>query len=235
MKIRVHSIESLATLDGDGVRYGVFLSGCPLRCVYCHNPDTWATNNAKEYTQTELYNKILRYKPYFGERGGVTFSGGEPLLQAKALIPLVASLKQCGINIVVDTAANVDLDKDTKALIELVDTMIIDLKFHTEQDYKKFTNGSLQKVLDIAGFARDQGKRIWLRTVIVPQINDTKADIEALKFIAKSIGGIEKYELLAFHTMGFQKYEALGLKNPLQSTPALQQEKLEELQKILDN
>ncbi len=235
MDIRVHSIESLATLDGDGVRYGVFLSGCPLRCVYCHNPDTWATTNSTLYTQTALFKKILRYKPYFGKRGGVTFSGGEPLLQAGALIPLIVMLKEAGVDVVIDTSANVKLDSSVKELINLVDTLIIDLKFYKEEDYAKYTKGSLQKVLDIAEFAKQAGKRIWIRTVVVPNINDTEQDILQYKAVVNSIGGVEKYELLAFHTLGFQKYTALDMQNPLEGTPPLSQQRLVELQKIIDN
>lgn len=229
----IHSFESMAALDGDGIRYAVFFTGCPLRCAYCHNPDTWY-RTGKEWTSQELVNKISRYKSYFKKGGGVTFSGGEPLLNAEFIAETGKLLKEQGINYAVDTSGSVALTDNVRTALDGADLVILDLKFYEPESYKKYTKGNFNNFVDIGKYCSEKGIRMWLRTVIVPGINDNEESIIKYAAFAKQFK-FEKYELLAFHTMGFFKYENLGEENPLADTPPLDKSKLDELQKILDN
>lgn len=229
----IHSFESMAALDGDGIRYAVFLTGCPLRCAYCHNPDTWH-KSGRDWTAQELVNKIKRYKPYFKNGGGVTFSGGEPLLSADFIIEAGELLKSQGINYAVDTSGSVALTDNVKKTLDGADLVILDLKFYDSQNYKKYTGGVFENFVSIGKYCTEKGIRLWLRTVVVPGINDSEEEIEKYVEFAKQFS-YEKYELLGFHTMGFFKYENLGIENPLKGTPALDKDKLKKLQTIIDN
>lgn len=232
MNADIHSFESMAALDGDGIRYAVFFTGCPLRCAYCHNPDTWY-RTGKEWTSQELVNKISRYKSYFKKGGGVTFSGGEPLLNAEFITETGKLLKEHGINYAIDTSGSVALTDNVRTALDGADLVILDLKFYEPESYKKYTKGNFNNFVNIGKYCSEKGIRMWLRTVIVPGINDNEESIIKYAAFAKQFK-FEKYELLAFHTMGFFKYENLGEENPLADTPPLNKSKLEELQKILD-
>lgn len=233
LKADIHSFESMAALDGDGIRYAVFFTGCPLRCVYCHNPDTWF-KSGKEWSTQSLVDKIKRYKPYFKNGGGVTFSGGEPLLNAAFINEAGELLSAEGIGYALDTSGSVPLTEDVRKALDNAELVILDLKFHNEVDYKKYTYGQFENFINIGRYCTRNNIRLWLRTVIVPDINDTRADIEKYAELAKQFR-FEKYELLAFHTMGFFKYENLKMKNPLADKPALEKEKLCELKKYLNS
>lgn len=228
----IHSFESMAALDGEGIRYGVFFTGCPLRCVYCHNPDTWF-NSGRDYSAEELAKKIQRYKPYFKNGGGVTFSGGEPLFNASFINEVSPFLRENEIGYCLDTSGSVPLTDEVKACIDNADMVILDIKFYNEADYKKYTGGNFENFVAIGKYCSDTGKRLWLRTVVVPEINDSAEQIEEYAKFSKQFKH-EKYELLAFHTMGFFKYENLEIENPLKDKKALSKKKLEELQKIID-
>lgn len=232
MKADIHSFESMAALDGDGIRYAVFFTGCPLRCAYCHNPDTWF-KSGNEWTSDDLVNKIKRYKPYFKKGGGVTFSGGEPLLNADFIIETGKLLKAEGINYAVDTSGSVPLTDSVKKALDGADLVILDVKFYDVESYKKYTKGNFNNFVEIGKYCTEKGIRLWLRTVVVPEINDDEENIKKYAEFSKQFK-FEKYELLAFHTMGFFKYENLGVENSLINTPALEKSRLEELQKILD-
>lgn len=229
----IHSFESLATLDGEGIRYGVFFTGCPLRCVYCHNPDTWFAGGT-EYSAKQLADKIKRYKPYFKNGGGATFSGGEPLLNAAFINEVFPLLKAEGINYCLDTSGSVPLTDEVKECIDNADMVILDIKFCDSESYKKYTGGRFENFIEIGKYCSQTGKKLWLRTVVVPNINDSEEAIKKYAQFAKQFD-YEKYELLAFHTMGFFKYENLGIENPLLNTKALSKERLAELQKTIDN
>ncbi len=229
---KIHSFESLAALDGEGIRYGVFFTGCPLRCVYCHNPDTWF-GSGQEYSAQDLVKKIKRYKPYFKNGGGVTFSGGEPLLHAAFINETAPLLKENGIGYCLDTSGSVVLTNAVKACINGADMVILDIKFCDVESYKAYTGGDFENFVHIGRYCTETGKRLWLRTVVVPGINDSEAQIKQYAEFAKQFE-YEKYELLAFHTMGFFKYEKLGIENPLAGKKALSKERLLELQKIVD-
>ena len=229
----IHSFESLAALDGVGIRYDIFFTGCPLRCAYCHNPDTWFKSE-KNYTAEQIYKKIIRYKPYFKKGGGVTFSGGEPLLNAKFINEVYPMIAEEGIGYCLDTSGSVALTDDVKTAIDNADMVILDIKFYNPQDYEKYTKGDFNKFVEIGKYCTSINKRMWLRTVVVPGINDTEADMERyVEFVAQF--KFEKYELLAFHTMGFFKYENLKIENPLKDTEALDKSRLEELQNYLNS
>ena len=229
--MRVHSIESMAARDGDGIRYCVFLSGCPLRCVYCHNPDTQKAIG-KEMTPDEVAKKALRYKPYFKNGGGVTFSGGEPLLQADEIIKAGRILKENGVGYILDTSLALPLTDEVKGAIDGADMILADLKFANAEAMKRHTDGKLNLVLDALDYINKTGKRCRIRTVVVPDINDSvEALAEYLPIIEKSRP--EAWELLPFHTMGFFKYEESGLDNPLKSTPAMSVSRLGEIKKEL--
>lgn len=232
MKADIHSFESMAALDGDGIRYAVFFTGCPLRCAYCHNPDTWF-KSGNEWTSDDLVNKIKRYKPYFKKGGGVTFSGGEPLLNADFIIETGKLLKAEGINYAVDTSGSVPLTDSVKKALDGADLVILDVKFYDAESYQKYTKGNFNNFVEIGKYCTEKGIRLWLRTVVVPEINDDEESIKKYAEFSKQFK-FEKYELLAFHTMGFFKYENLGVENSLINTPALEKSRLEELQKILD-
>lgn len=233
MKANIHSFESMAALDGDGIRYAVFFTGCPLRCIYCHNPDTWyPTEN--EWEAQDLVNKIKRYKPYFAKGGGVTFSGGEPLLNAKFITETGILLKKEGINYAIDTSGSVPLSDDVKSALDGAELVILDVKFYDEESYKKYTKGTFKNFVSIGNYCSEKGIRLWLRTVIVPGINDSNEQIAQYADFAGNFK-FEKYELLSFHTMGFFKYENLGIDNPLKDTPALDKSRLKELQSYLNN
>ncbi len=228
----LHSIESLAAVDGTGVRCSFFLSGCPLRCVYCHNPDTWE-RSGREVTEAELVKKAKRYKPYYGEDGGVTFSGGEPLLQASFIRTVVPGLQKENIPYILDTSGQVELCEDVRFVYENCQSVILDLKFWDDASYRKYTGCGIEKTLKTLDFLEEIEKPTLVRTVIVPGINDTCEHVRAYQDIISSYSCVTDYELLPFHTMGFFKYEKLGLENPLKDTKALDPKKLDELKQCL--
>ena len=232
--MRIHSFESLATLDGDGVRYAIYFNGCPLRCVYCHNPDTWGVSG-EDYSAEDLFNKVKRYKPYFGQNGGVTFSGGEPLLNAPYINEVNSYLKTADIKYALDTSGQVEMTDDVKEAINNSDLVILDLKFYDNDSYYKYTGKTMMKTITMLYYLAAIEKRTWIRTVIVPGINDSKEILDKYIDIVKQFPHVEKYELLGFHTMGFFKYENLGIDNPLKDTPALSQDVLKDLQNYVDN
>ncbi len=230
MKGIVHSFESLAAVDGKGVRFCVFLAGCPLRCVYCHNPDTWEMAG-KEFTPEELVRKLKRYKPYFGKDGGVTFSGGEPLLQARFIRSCVPFLKEEGISYVIDTSGQVALSEDVRFVLQYAQQVILDLKFWDDPSYLKYTGKDMKKTMDLLHFLDEIGKETLLRTIVVPGINDSEEILCRYRALVKDFSCISKHELLPFHTMGFFKYEKLGIPNPLANVKALSPERLDEIKK----
>ncbi len=227
----VHSFESMAARDGDGIRYCIFLSGCPLRCVYCHNPDTQKAGG-KYYSPEQLAKKALRYKPYFKNGGGVTFSGGEPLLQSDEIVRTGRLLKRNGVGYVLDTSLALPLTDSVKKAIDESDMVLADLKFPTPEKMKEFTVGNLCYVLDALDYIAKTKKRCRIRTVVVPGINDS---IEALSEYIPLVEKAEPefWELLPFHTMGFFKYEELGVDNPLKDTKPMSLTVLDELKKML--
>ncbi len=229
-----HSFESLAAVDGEGLRCAVFLSGCPLRCVYCHNPDTWQMGE-KTIEEDALVRKILRYKPYFGVNGGVTFSGGEPLVQSEFLLCVIPLLQKEHIPFIVDTSGAVALTESVMEVLAQSQSVLLDLKFWNDESYRTYTGQSIDSVLKTLSYLDSVGKKTVIRTVIVPGINDSEEVLDHYLKLLSGYSCITKYELLGFHTMGFFKYDNLGITNPLSEIPALPKERLQELQTYVDS
>ena len=234
MKGYLHSCESLAAVDGMGLRCAVFLAGGPLRCAYCHNPDTWTANVGTETDAEALVRKIKRYKPYFKDNGGVTFSGGEPLLQAAFIREIVPLLAAEGIPYAVDTSGAVVLTDDVKFVLANAQTVLLDLKLWDNESYLQYTKHSWDNTLKTLAYLNEIGKSTWIRTVVVPGINDSEEILERYLQTLKSYACVDKYELLGFHTMGFFKYRESGIENPLVNTPPLDPDKKIALQAFVN-
>lgn len=231
----INSIETLGTLDGPGIRFVVFLQGCKLRCLYCHNPETWNLNSkdAVEISPQELIEKVEKYKNYFGKDGGVTFSGGEPLLQPEFLLECLKLCKEKNIHTCLDTAG-FGFGK-YEEILNYVDLVILDVKAVESEEYTHITGQKINKFNEFLKVAQDMNKKMWLRQVVVPDINDNKEHIEKLKLFASTLKNIEKVELLPYKTIGVHKYETLNLKYRLDGVNELSQEKLNELNSYLNN
>ncbi len=231
MKGYIHSIQSMGMVDGPGVRTVVFTEGCPLRCVYCHNPDTWE-RRAEDLTEAgELAQKILRFYPYI-KNGGVTFSGGEPCLEAPFLTELARLLKEKRLHIALDTSGAV-YNADVEALLSLTDLVLLDIKMTTEEDYKRHIGMSLSAALGFLNKLEEMGKAVWVRHVAVPGITDTEENIFRLKKLLDGYTCVKRIELLPFKTLCLEKYKSLGIPFPLADTPPLPALRLEELKKLL--
>ena len=228
MKGRVSSLQSLGTVDGPGLRYVIFLQGCPLRCVYCHNPETWDPAGGREYAPEALVEKVLRCRAYFGEQGGVTVSGGEPLLQAPFVAELFRQLKEAGIHTALDTSGAGDLQQAAQVL-DWTDLVLLDLKFPDEAGYRRYCRGSWAQTQAFAALAGEKHVPLWVRHVVVPGLNDSLEDLRAIKAQAESLPGFQKLEWLPFHNMCLEKYQQLGLPFPLEGTPALEDQDLAHL------
>lgn len=233
--LNVHSIESFATFEGERIRYALFLIGCPYRCVYCHNPDTWYAGGAgKHMTVDEIITQIDHYKAFYKNGGGLTVSGGEPLLQSEAVEELFKRVKELGLTNTIDTSCAV-IPKNIETLLNYTDLVIVDLKFHNNEDYHKFANGSLGNTIKMLDILKNRQIKVWIRTVIVPNINDTKSDIDKYTEIVKEYKSIlGKYQLLGYHTMGNFKYQQLGIKYALEGVKDLDENVLVELQNYAD-
>ena len=228
----INSIETMGLVDGPGIRFVVFMQGCTLRCLYCHNPETWNLKKGLEISPEKLVEKIKRYKPYFEDTGGVTFSGGEPLLQPEFLIETMRLCKKNNIHTCLDTAG-VGTSKDEEVL-KYTDLVILDIKGTTQEEYKKMTGQSMEKVNTFIELCNKMNKKMWLRQVIVPGINDNKESILRLKEYIKKIKNVEKIELIPYHTYGSDKYKKLGIVYPLEGIEAMNEFTLNDLKKILE-
>lgn len=230
----IHSFESLGALDGPGIRFVIFMQGCHMKCKYCQNRDTWLTNCGKQYSVDKVIHKILKYKNYFiASNGGVTFSGGEPLLQSKFLIDVCTRLKQENINVTIDTSGNLELTKDIKKVIDLADLFLLDIKCINDEICKDLIGFSNKKELAFAKYLSENNKKMWIRQVLVPGYTDKKEDLEKLKEFIKSLKTVEKVEILPYHDMGKHKWEELGLKYELENVRIPTEEDVENAKKIL--
>ena len=235
MKGLINSIETLGTLDGPGIRFVVFLQGCKLRCLYCHNPETWnlKSNEAVEITPQELVEKVEKYKNYYGEDGGVTFSGGEPLLQPEFLLECLKLCKEKNIHTCLDTAG-VGFG-DYEEILKYTDLVILDIKAVEGDEYTHITGQKINAFNKFLRVAQDMNKKLWLRQVIVPGVNDDKEHIEKLKQFTNTLKKVEKVELLPYKTIGVHKYKTLNLPYRLEGVEELSQSKLDELNEYLNN
>lgn len=228
----IHSIQSLGTVDGPGVRYVVFMMGCPLRCSCCHNPDTWQ-GIGKKYTPEQIVENALRYKEYFGKEGGVTFSGGEPLLQADFVKEACALLKQQGINTCLDTSGCI-LNDSVKELLKVTDRVLLDIKYLSEELYQKYVGMSFKSAVDFLEYLNDNKILTTVRQVIIPSLNDKKEDVLALKTLVSKYHCVDKMEILAFKKICQVKYDNMGIEFPLKDYPTPTNEQMTELNKIIN-
>ena len=231
MKGYVHSLQSLGTVDGPGVRSVVFLSGCPLRCVYCHNPDTWEKKESQLTDADELAERLLSFYSFI-KKGGVTFSGGEPLLQAEFVTEVTGILKKAGLHVAIDTCGS-PITPATERLLEVADLFLLDIKMTTEEDYKRYTGGSLQTTMAFLDRLEEMQKDVWIRHVVVPGINDTEEDIERLAALISGYKCIKKVELLPFRNLCLEKYRALEIPFQLENTPPMKADETERLERML--
>lgn len=215
MKGRIHSFESLGAVDGPGVRYIVFMQGCCLKCKYCQNRDTWDLNGGTEYEVEEVFNQIMRYKNYILTNGGVTISGGEPLLQPDFLIELFKKLKAEGIHTCIDTSGTVQLTDKIKEVIALTDLFLLDIKCINDEVCKDLAGVSNKLELEFARYLSENGKKLWIRQVLVPGITDDENDLKDLKEFISTLKTVEKVEVLRYHDLGKFKWDNLGLEYPL--------------------
>lgn len=207
---RVHSIQSLGTLDGPGVRFVIFLQGCNLRCGCCHNPDTWDRDGGTEYTPLELVEKAAGYKGYFGKNGGITLSGGEPLLQAEFAKEIFDECKKREIHTCLDTSGSI-LNEDVKSLLSVTDRVLLDIKYPSEEQYRKFVGCGIDAPLRFLEYLNQRNIPTTLRQVTIPSLNDTEESVQFLNELVKKYPCIDKIELLPFKKICAVKYQQLGL------------------------
>ena len=234
VKARVHSFESFGAVDGPGIRFVIFFQGCGLRCKYCHNRDTWPVNAGLKYSADELLAKINRYKNYFAvSGGGVTLSGGEPLLQQDFLLEFLPKLKKASIHIAIDTSGNFPLTDKMKKIIELTDLFLLDIKCINDDICKDLVGVSNKLELDFAKYLSDIGKDVWIRQVLVPGITDHEEDLLHLKEFIGTLTNVKKVEILAYHDLGRFKWENLGCNYELDDVPNATTEDVARAKKIL--
>jgi len=231
---RIHSFESFGTVDGPGIRYVIFMQGCPLRCKYCHNRDTWDAKKGEEYDVETIYNKIIRCKTYIdSSNGGVTVSGGEPLLQAKFLIELFKKLKENGFHTAIDTSGNVPLSDDIKELLKYTSLVILDIKHIDSKKCEFLTGLPNENELSFAKYLSENNIPMWIRQVLVPGITDNKEDLIKTRKFIDSLSTVEKVEVLPYHDLGKYKWNELGEKYPLEDTPLPSDESIKMAKEIL--
>lgn len=232
MKGRISSIETMGLLDGPGIRVVIFMQGCSLRCKFCHNPETWNIENGKEVTVEEIVNLVSKYKNYFGEDGGVTFSGGEPILQKEFVTECIIRLKKLGINTCIDTAG---FGNNYDRLIREVDLILYDIKALDRNEYKSLVGQDIAITQKFLNTCQNLNKKMWIRQVIIPGYNDnTKYMDELAEYISK-LKNIEKVELLPYRTIGKHKYKDLNIAYPLEEISDMDKTKCNKLNEYLNN
>ncbi len=232
MKGFIHSIQSLGTVDGPGVRFVAFLSGCPLRCACCHNPDTWQAGVGDVYTPEELFSKAIRFRDYFGKEGGVTLSGGEPLLQPEFCKEYFSLCKEAGLHTCLDTSGCV-LTLAVKELLAVTDRVLLDIKYANEEDYRRYVGCSLSSPLSFLAYLNEAGVKTTLRQVVIPTLNDNEQSVRFLGELRARYSVIDKVELLPFRKICEVKYESMGIPFPLADISEPSRESMARLQALL--
>lgn len=234
MKGYIHSIETFGLVDGPGVRFVAFLSGCAMRCRYCHNPDTWCFDG-EEYEAKELFKKAIRYKSYWKKNGGITASGGEPMLQAEFVTELFAIAKKEGINTTLDTSGQPFKkgDEKFKKLLDVTDLVILDIKEIDNELHKSLTGCSNENIIEFAHYLSDIGKPMWIRHVLVPGLTDSEESLKRTKELVDSLKTVDKVEILPYHSLGKSKWEKLGIDYTLGDTPAPTDNEIAKAESIL--
>ena len=222
---KIHSVQSLGAVDGPGLRYVVFLQGCPLRCAYCHNPDTWDFSGGTEQDSEELVKKILRFRPYFGEKGGVTVTGGEPLMQADFVEDLFQRLKKEGIHTALDTSGAATLEQAEKVL-EYTDLVLADLKFTTEDAYHQHCKGSFFHTMEFLALTEKKQIPLWIRHVVAPNLTNSDQSLKTIYQLATKFSNLEKIEWLPYKNLCIEKYQRLGIPFAMEKAEAIDGEQL---------
>jgi len=226
MKIRIHSFETLGAHDGPGLRTVVFFQGCPIKCLYCHNPDMICTKGGKEYSINEVVEFCEKFRVYHGEDGGITLSGGEPLMQAEGALKLIRALKKEGFHVCIDTSGAVKLSDTVKEVLNEVDIVLFDIK-HTDADkYFELTSQPITNMIAMLEYLKTTQKAFYARQVIVPTLTDSIEQVKKFKELAK---GAERVELLPYHTLGVNKWQKLGMEYKLKNIPSATQELMKKL------
>ncbi len=233
MKGYISSFESLGCVDGPGIRYVAFLAGCNLRCGCCHNPETWSINNSKEYEAKDIIDKVVRYKTYFALNGGITISGGEPLLQSEFTLEIFKLAHLEGINTCLDTSGSI-LNKEVKELLKEVDYVLLDVKYTNEELYQKYVGCSYKSVIDFLEYLNSKKITTIIRQVIIPTLNDNLENINNLKELKNKFSCISQIELLPFKKTCEIKYNKLELDFKFKNYSSPSKEKMEELNKLLE-
>lgn len=229
----IHSFETFGTVDGPGIRFVFFVQGCGLRCKYCHNRDTWDKRCGKKYDIEYIYNNIMKYKNYITPKGGVTVSGGEPLLQAPFLIELFKRLKKEGIHTCIDTSGMVEITNEIKVLLSLTDLVLLDIKHIDDDKCKNLVGFSNKLELEFAKYLSENGIKMWIRQVLVPGYTDDKEDLIRLKDFINSLKTVEKVEVLPYHNMGKYKWKDLGVTYELENVRTANENDVKRAKEIL--
>lgn len=233
MQAGINSFQSMGAVDGPGVRFVVFMQGCPLRCVYCHNPDTWDPIEGGDYGLEDVFRKILRCKPYFEEDGGVTVSGGEPLMQWQFVSELFRRLREAGIHTALDTSGAGSLS-GAREILKHTDLVLCDLKFASDEDYRNYCGGSLEQVMSFLALTEQMKVPLWVRHVVVPGLTDGTEIAAGIAEIAGRYSNLRKLELLPFRKLCAQKYEAMGIPFPLADYEECPDATIQKLQEIVN-
>ena len=235
IKGRIHSFETFGTLDGPGIRFVLFMQGCPLKCKYCHNRDTWDTSGGQEYTVSKIVKQIMHSKTYIdASNGGVTVSGGEPLLQAKFVTELFKELKKLNIHTCLDTAGSLPINDEIKELLNYTDLVLLDIKHIDNDKCINLTGLSNANELNFAKYLSDNEIHMWIRQVLVPTITDNESDLKKLKEFISTLKTVDKVEILPYHNLGKYKWDELGEKYELEDIKPPTLEEFERAKKILE-
>ncbi len=235
LKGRIHSIETFGTLDGPGIRFVVFMQGCALKCKYCHNRDTWDTSSGTPTSVSELLEKISKYEEYIKfSKGGITVTGGEPLLQPKFLISLFKELHELGIHTALDTSGMFPLTDEIKEVLKYTDLVLLDIKHINDEKCKNLVGFSNKLELEFAKYLSDNNIPIWIRQVLIPGITDDEQDLVELKNFIQSLKTVEKVELNPYHNIGVYKWENLGFDYPLKDVHVATSEDIQRAKQILE-
>lgn len=230
---RLHSIETFGAVDGPGIRTVFFLQGCPARCLYCHNPDTWGPKDGMPVTVEEIVETAKRGKTYYGKEGGVTFSGGEPLMQGRFLIEAIKKLTAEGIHTIIDTSGTY-IDEYTEEVIAKSQMLLLDIKNSDPLQFEKIAGVKQKNLLQVIEISNNMDKPLWVRQVIVPGINDTEQNVESLKaFVQQKVKYLYKLELLGYHNMAIEKWDKLGIPYKLRAVPPMDKGTLARLSQML--
>lgn len=230
---KVHSVESFGTVDGPGIRFVLFLQGCSLQCKYCHNRDTWDMNGGKYNSLEDIVSQIKKYKNYICPNGGITVTGGEPLLQVKFLIELFTELKKENIHTCIDTSGMISLTDDIKKVLSLTDLVLLDIKHIDDKKCKELIGCSNKKELEFAQYLSNNNIPMWIRQVLIPGYTDNEVDLLKLKDFISTLTNVQKVELLPYHNIGEFKWKQLGFKYELEGVRAANNEDIERAKKIL--